>query len=58
LAVDEVEFREFFAAQYERLCWLGLLLTGYLAEAEELWPRRRWCGPGGGGRCAGPTTRP
>jgi DNA-directed RNA polymerase specialized sigma24 family protein len=31
-----VEFREFFAAQYERLCWLGLLLTGDQAEAEEL----------------------
>jgi RNA polymerase sigma-70 factor (sigma-E family) len=36
LAVDEVEFREFFAGQYERLCWLGLLLTGDQAEAEEL----------------------
>jgi SAM-dependent methyltransferase len=36
LAVDEVEFREFFADQYARLCWLGLLLTGDRAEAEEL----------------------
>ena len=36
MAVDEVEFREFFAAQYERLCWLGLLLTGDQAEGEEL----------------------
>jgi RNA polymerase sigma-70 factor (sigma-E family) len=36
MAVDDVEFREFFAAQYERLCWLGLLLTGDQAEAEEL----------------------
>jgi RNA polymerase sigma-70 factor (sigma-E family) len=36
LAVDEVEFREFFADQYARLCWLGLLLTGDQAEAEEL----------------------
>ena len=36
MAVDEVEFREFFASQYVRLCWLGLLLTGDQAEAEEL----------------------
>jgi RNA polymerase sigma-70 factor (sigma-E family) len=36
MAVDEVEFREFFASQYVRLCWLGLLLTGNQAEAEEL----------------------
>ena len=36
MAVDEVEFREFFADQYARLCWLGLLLTGDQAEAEEL----------------------
>jgi hypothetical protein len=36
VAVDEVEFREFFASQYVRLCWLGLLLTGDRAEAEEL----------------------
>jgi RNA polymerase sigma-70 factor (sigma-E family) len=36
LAVDEVEFREFFADQYTRLCWLGLLLTGDQAQAEEL----------------------
>ena len=36
MAVDDIEFREFFAAQYERLCWLGLLLTGDQAEAEEL----------------------
>ena len=36
MAVDEVEFREFFASQYDRLCWLGLLLTGDQAEAEEL----------------------
>jgi RNA polymerase sigma-70 factor (sigma-E family) len=36
VAVDEVEFREFFASQYARLCWLGLLLTGDRAEAEEL----------------------
>jgi RNA polymerase sigma factor (sigma-70 family) len=25
MAVDDIEFREFFAAQYERLCWLGLV---------------------------------
>ena len=36
MAVDEVEFGEFFASQYVRLCWLGLLLTGDKAEAEEL----------------------
>ena len=36
MAIDEVEFREFFADQYARLCWLGLLLTGNQAEAEEL----------------------
>ena len=36
MTVDDVEFREFFAAQYARLCWLGLLLTGDQAEAEEL----------------------
>jgi RNA polymerase sigma-70 factor (sigma-E family) len=36
VAVDEVEFGEFFASQYVRLCWLGLLLTGDRAEAEEL----------------------
>ena len=36
MAVDDVEFREFFASQYGRLCWLGLLLTGDRTEAEEL----------------------
>ena len=36
MAVDDLEFREFFASQYARLCWLGLLLTGDRAEAEEL----------------------
>jgi RNA polymerase sigma-70 factor (sigma-E family) len=36
VAVDEAEFSEFFASQYGRLCWLGLLLTGSRAEAEEL----------------------
>jgi RNA polymerase sigma-70 factor (sigma-E family) len=36
LAVDDTEFRELFASQYGRLCWLGFLLTGDRAEAEEL----------------------
>ena len=36
MAVDEAEFSEFFASQYGRLCWLGLLLTGSRAQAEEL----------------------
>jgi RNA polymerase sigma-70 factor (sigma-E family) len=36
VAVDDLEFREFFASQYARLCWLGYLLTGDRAEAEEL----------------------
>jgi RNA polymerase sigma-70 factor (sigma-E family) len=36
LAVDDAEFREFFASEYSRLCWLGLLLTGSTAEGEEL----------------------
>src|SRR5215207_5724609 len=34
MTVDDVEFREFFAAQYARLCWLGLLLTGDQAGVE------------------------
>ena len=36
MAVDDAEFSEFFASQYAELCWLGLLLTGSRAEAEEL----------------------
>jgi len=36
VVVDEREFGEFFASQYARLCWLGLLLTGSRAEGEEL----------------------
>jgi RNA polymerase sigma-70 factor (sigma-E family) len=32
----DLEFREFFVAQYGRLCWLGLLLTGDRAQAEDL----------------------
>jgi RNA polymerase sigma-70 factor (sigma-E family) len=48
----DLEFREFFASQYGRLCWLGFLLTGDRAQAEDLaqeallrtywmWPRVR-----------------
>ena len=36
MAVDEAEFSELFASEYGRLCWLGLLLTGSRAQAEEL----------------------
>jgi len=36
VAVDDAEFSEFFASQYGPLCWLGFLLTGSRAEAEEL----------------------
>jgi RNA polymerase sigma-70 factor (sigma-E family) len=36
LAVDDTEFREFFASEFSRLCWLGFLLTGSGAEGEEL----------------------
>ena len=36
MAVDDAEFKDFFASQYARLCWLGLLLTGNPAQAEEL----------------------
>ena len=36
MAIDDAEFSEFFADQYGRLCWLGFLLTGSRAEAEEL----------------------
>jgi RNA polymerase sigma-70 factor (sigma-E family) len=36
LAVDDAAFREFFASEYSRLCWLGFLLTGSRAEGEEL----------------------
>jgi RNA polymerase sigma-70 factor (sigma-E family) len=32
----DLEFREFFVSQYGRLCWLGLLLTGDRAQAEDL----------------------
>jgi RNA polymerase sigma-70 factor (sigma-E family) len=32
----EPEFREFFAGQYGRLYWLGYLLTGDRAQAEDL----------------------
>jgi RNA polymerase sigma-70 factor (sigma-E family) len=36
VAIDDAEFRDFFASQYDRLCWLGLLLTGSRVEAEDL----------------------
>jgi RNA polymerase sigma-70 factor (sigma-E family) len=36
VAVDDLEFRTFFAGQYRRLYALGLLLTGDAGEAEEL----------------------
>ena len=36
MAIDDLEFREFFAAQFGRLCWLGYLLTGDRGRAEEL----------------------
>ena len=36
MAIDEAEFSEFFASQYASLCWLGYLLTGSRADAEEL----------------------
>jgi DNA-directed RNA polymerase specialized sigma24 family protein len=36
LAVDDTEFREFFASHYARLCWLGCALTASPAQAEEL----------------------
>jgi RNA polymerase sigma-70 factor (sigma-E family) len=32
----ELEFREFYAGQYGRLYWLGYLLTGDRAQAEDL----------------------
>ena len=36
MAVDDTEFSEFFASHYAGLCWLGYLLTGSRAEAEDL----------------------
>ena len=36
MALDDIEFREFFANQYARLCWLGCALTASPAQAEEL----------------------
>ena len=36
MAVDDTEFRDFFASQYARLCWLGCALTASPAQAEEL----------------------
>ena len=56
MATDE-DFQGFFAQHYERLCRLGFLLTGDLAQAEEL--AQDAGGPGGGigGWWANPTTR-
>jgi hypothetical protein len=34
--IKDSEFEEFFTSQYGRLCWLGFLLSGTRAEAEEL----------------------
>ncbi|HZD68607.1 MAG TPA: SigE family RNA polymerase sigma factor [Actinomycetes bacterium] len=36
MSIDDLEFREFFATQFSRLYWLGLLLTGNPGQAEEL----------------------
>lgn len=36
MAVDDLEFREFFAGQFGQLHWLGLRLTGNPGQAEEL----------------------
>jgi RNA polymerase sigma-70 factor (sigma-E family) len=36
VAIEDAEFRELFAGEYARLCWLGYLLTGSAAEGEEL----------------------
>lgn len=36
MALDEQEFRVFYQAQFSRLYWLGYLLTGNAAQAEEL----------------------
>jgi RNA polymerase sigma-70 factor (sigma-E family) len=36
VTTSNLEFQEFFASQYGRLCWVGYLLTGSRAEAEEL----------------------
>jgi RNA polymerase sigma-70 factor (sigma-E family) len=36
MEIDDLEFREFFAVQFGRLCWLGYLLTGDRGRAEEL----------------------
>jgi RNA polymerase sigma factor (sigma-70 family) len=49
VAVDDAEFREFFAGEYARLCWLGFLLTGSTADGKELAQEAlvriwwRWC---------------
>ena len=36
MAINDIEFSEFFASEFARLCWLGCALTGSPAQAEEL----------------------
>ena len=48
MTVDDLEFREFFAAQYTRLCWLGLLLTGDQAGREAVAGAEGTAGQAGG----------
>jgi RNA polymerase sigma-70 factor (sigma-E family) len=36
VAINDMEFSEFFASEYARLCWLGCALTGSPVQAEEL----------------------
>ena len=36
MAINDVEFSDFFANEFARLCWLGCALTGSPAQAEEL----------------------
>ena len=61
MAVDDPAFREFFASEYPRLCWLGFLLTGSRAEGEELAQEalvRIWWRWQPGRRPADPRARP
>lgn len=61
MAVDDAAFREFFASEYSRLCWLGFLLTGSRAEGEELAQEalvRIWWRWQPGRRPADPRARP
>gem|GEM_PF-5530582 len=45
----ELQFREFFAAEYGRLRGLGYLLTSDWGRPRS-WPRTPWSGPTGPGR--------